>query len=58
MSSIQDDIEQVETRIQELEDMLEGISLTHVMFPALFLELQELKDSLQPLKELARKYNL
>lgn len=58
MAKIQDEVAEIEARIQELEDVLEAISSNHVMFPALFLELQELKDLIRPLKDTVIKHNL
>jgi hypothetical protein len=58
VTEIQEEIQQIEQQIQALEDTLEAISPTNVIYPALLLELQDLKDMLEPVKNLATKFDL
>lgn len=58
MNEIQLEIQDIEWKIQDLDSTLEGISTQHVMYPALYLELQDLKDQLARVKDLATKFDL
>jgi predicted nucleic acid-binding Zn-ribbon protein len=58
VNEIQLEIRDIEQKIQNLEDTLDAISPTNVIYPALMLELQDLREQLEPVKALAIKFNL